>query len=242
MNHVAKRNQSGFTIIELMLAMGFISVLLLAIALTVIQVSTIYTRGLVVKEVNQVSRDIANDVRKTLMAASAIDATDGSGDYVTNSAGGRVCFGNYSYIWNTAKAIEGNTDPNLTRKGSGTNDPVVRFIKVADSSKIYCAKQTSGALSYPDLRSADVAGAKELIAPGDHSLGINRFVISTYPSATDTATGETLYTLKYSIGAGKTNAMNSNQTACIDQGAVGADFTYCSVQEFVLVLRAGNRV
>lgn len=239
MNRVAKRHQSGFTLIELMLAMGFISVLLLAIALTVIQVSTIYTRGLVVKEVNQVSRDIASDVRKSLMSANALRLSD---DYVTNSAGGRVCFGNFSYVWNTAKAIEQNTDPNLTRTSTSVSAPVVRFVKIPDSSKVYCAKLTSGALANPDLRGVDVTLAQELIEPGDHSLGINKFVITTYPSATDTATRETMYTLTYSIGAGKTDAMNAGKTACIDQGAIGADFTYCSVQEFTLVLRAGDRV
>ena len=65
--------QRGFTLIELMLAMTFISVLLLAIAMTIIQIGNIYNKGTTVKEINQAARAIADDVSRSASAASALN-------------------------------------------------------------------------------------------------------------------------------------------------------------------------
>ena len=64
MNRAAK--QTGFTLIELMLAMTFISVLLLAIAMTIIQIGTIYNRGVTLKEVSQAARSISDELNRSI--------------------------------------------------------------------------------------------------------------------------------------------------------------------------------
>lgn len=222
--------------------MTFIAVLLLTIALTVIQIGTIYNRGLALKEVNQVARDIASDIRRTTPDALELSAAE---DFVTNAAGGRICFGNYSYIWNTAKAIQ-STETAVTslrtRYANDTNK-LVRFVKVSDSSRIYCQKAGGGTFEYRDIRTADVAGTQELLEAGEHNLGINKVTLLTPPaSASNAATAQTLFTLTYVIGAGDITTMNPTQTACLAPGVLGADITYCNVQEFTLVFRVGNRV
>ena len=50
--------KKGFTLIELMLAMSFISVLLLSIAMVGIQAGKMYSRGIVLRDVNKAGRDI----------------------------------------------------------------------------------------------------------------------------------------------------------------------------------------
>jgi prepilin-type N-terminal cleavage/methylation domain-containing protein len=233
MNHVAKKQQ-GFTLIELVLAMTFISVLLLAIALTIIQIGTIYNKGMVLKEINQSSRDIADDVQRTAADAQTFNL---STDLKTNSAGGRLCFGNYTYIWNTAYSLEAaHRDPNVTKAGSKD----IRLVKVPDSAKIYCSLDSGGKLAYGQVRSEDVDKAQDLLVSGDHTLGINKFTISTNSFVTDPTTGESLYSLDYTIGSGVTSAMNSDQSACLGPTDIKSDLTYCSVQPFTLVLRTGN--
>ena len=237
MNHVVKKD--GFTIIELMLAMSFISVLLLAIAMTVIQIGNIYNKGLTLKEVNQTSRDITSDFTKSLQSAAVISLDT---DYVTTTAGGRVCLGTYSYIWNTIAGFKSN-DPNLSWYGNDTGHThKLHFVKVPDSSKIYCAKSGTGALTYRDIRAVDVPQAQELILEGDHNLNINKFALSSYSSAADSTTSEQLYTLNFTIGSGDISAMNSDQSACLNAGQAGADLAYCSVQQFSIAIRAGNGV
>ncbi len=53
MNHRHDRSESGFTIVELLMAMSFIAVLLVVITLTIIQISGIYNKGLTMRAVNQ---------------------------------------------------------------------------------------------------------------------------------------------------------------------------------------------
>lgn len=49
----------GFTIIELMLSMTFLAMLMLVIALTTIQISNIYNKGVTLREVNQAGRSVS---------------------------------------------------------------------------------------------------------------------------------------------------------------------------------------
>lgn len=236
MNRVVKSSQ-GFTLIELVLAMAFISVLLLAIAMTIIQVGTIYNRGMTLKEINQSGRAISDDVKRTANASESIVLAN---DYVTTTAGGRICFGTYSYIWNTAVALERN-DANLVNYESNASK-VVRFAKVSDTAKLYCSKNASGGLVYRSIRALDNDKVQELLPPGDHTIGINQFDIPTISLVHDTATTQTLATLQFTLGSGRTSAMNSTQSACLPPTDLNSDLVYCTVQQFTLVLRTGNRV
>lgn len=243
MNRAAR--QSGFTLIELLLAMAFISVLLLAIALTIIQIGTIYNRGMTLKELNQVSRNISGEIQRNLSASEAFSLT---GNYVTNSAGGRICFGQYSYIWNTASAIQSG-DANLTYNQNQTlaqalqdRTRLIRFAKVPDPGAIYCARNSGGALLYPQIQTADINLVVEQLVTGDRTLSIHQLAMTSGANATDPTTGQQLYRLTYTLGTGNVSALNPTQTACRPPGDPASDFAYCTVQQFTLVVRAGNRV
>ena len=236
MNHVVKRTQ-GFTLIELMLSMSFLAILLLAIAMTIIQIGTIYNKGIVVKEINQAGRAIGDDIRRTSSAAQAVNLTR---DYVATTAGGRLCLGSVSYIWNTTLAIEKN-DTNLTTyQGSTIIDKPLRFVKVPDGPGNYCAKTAAGALLYREIRSVDISQAQELLPAGEHALGINQFVIPAANTVTDPSISQALYTLNYTLGSGLTSTMNDDQSACLDASDPDSDLAYCSVSSFSVVLRTGS--
>lgn len=246
MNHV-RNKQQGFTIIELTLAMLFISFLLLGIALTVIQIGGIYNRGTTTKEVTQASRDINDDISRTINASGPFKL---STDYVlrpsaTSPAGGRLCLGTYSYIWNYAKAIS-TGDTNVTKylppSGGSIPSSPIRLVKVPDPGKIYCTKNGT-AFANQDIRGIDTPKAQELLKAGDRELGLHAFSFTTPPaSATDTTTGQQIYSLNYTIGTTKIAALNTTQTACLAAGVANADPLYCNVQQFTLVVRAGNGV
>jgi prepilin-type N-terminal cleavage/methylation domain-containing protein len=84
MNHAKKQ---GFTLIELMLAMAFIAMLLLAIALIILQISTIYNRGLTIKEAVQASSAISSDLSQDIAAAPTFSLAANAGHYVTQPWG-----------------------------------------------------------------------------------------------------------------------------------------------------------
>jgi competence protein ComGC len=254
MNHDHKRTQ-GFTIIELTLAMTFISFLLLGIALSIIQIGAQYNQGTTAKEINQAARDMDDDLTRTVSMTSVVNLEN---DYILkpsrdNPASGRLCLGTYSYIWNYAKAVAENSTQ-ITKYDALPSDQsrdTILFAKVPDQAKSYCMKSPTGALAYPNIRTSDAPLVQELLKPGDHELGIHEFAfLSTLPTpsaAVDVSTGQQLYTLNFTIGTTKINAIsfdpeNDPSVTCRQAGDANADPLYCNVQQFSLVLRAGSGV
>lgn len=250
-NHRAQ----GFTLIELMLSMTFVAVLLLTIALTVVQMGTIYNRGMTLKEVNQSARDMADDLRRSVQA-TGVFAVDPSGGDTTDLirlkrsvAGvevpvtGRLCLGNYSYLWNTATAPEADRVKYLN--ASGAPGAPVTFVKVIDTGKKYCAKDTSGALVNKHIVAADSTQSTELLKQGDRNLRVFAFDITTTASSYDPVSGQRLYQVSYTLGTGEVSSMVVTAgipTACLPPSNPNATPAYCNVQQFAIVLRAGNTV
>jgi type II secretory pathway pseudopilin PulG len=233
----------GFTLVELVLALSFISILLLTIAMTVIQMGATFNKGMALKEVNQTARDIDADFRRTFAAAEPIDLTPGAGQYAVTDAGGRLCLGTFSYIWNTEKALTEDS-PELVKYSPTSPDPTkkqsvkLRFVKVPDSSKKYCAVTPTNTVATREIDAADIKLTTELVEAGDRQLGIEGFSISTRDTARDAATKQQLYTANYVLGSGNVSAMNDTQTACLETGN-DADPLYCHVDQFSLVIRTG---
>jgi len=258
MNHVGK--QKGFTIIELMLAMSFVSVLLIAIAMTVIQISNIYNRGLTLKEVNQAGLSIASELQRGIASSNSFSADPGVGSqylkikvgvdetkrYVIQMSGsvpngGRLCVGQYSYIWNYGKFIKsGDTSSSPNLYSSPDSNVQIRFVKVFDSTASYCTP-IAGAL--PTIKFSD---SVELLNKSQHDLAIHNFSLTTTPTAFDSTTGQRLYSIEFMIGTNDQNALTIDlatgllkcKTPNLD--AQGADPYYCSVSQFDIVARASN--
>lgn len=241
------RQSQGFTIIELVLSMSFVAVLLLSIAMTIIQIGNIYNKGTTVKETNQAGRAVVNDLLRTFTESQSVDMSQSLKQL---SAGGRLCLGKYSYVWNTAAALQpasgAPTDPTLTGYASsgGVSDTrQVHFVKVADANKAYCALTSSGnEFLLKNIREADKANAQELLAVGDHTLNMTRFSIPDSTIIQDTATNQVLYTVNFTIGSGKVTAMNPTYTECLPPSNLLSDITYCNVQSFSVLVRVGGGV
>lgn len=256
-NHHQRSN--GFTLIELMLSMAFVSILLVTIAMTVMQMAAIYNRGITLKEVNQAARDISDDMRRSVQSSSIFvvntDGSDSTNLVQTRSSvndsnvvvTGRLCLGKYSYIWNTASAIETgfNDRARFLTSSAGAAGDDVNLVKVADSTKKYCSKDSSGRLLYKDILYTDANNATELLKQGDRTLRLLYFNVETNDSGYDPLSSQRLYTVSYTLGTGNTSAMllqNGVPTACLGPTEENSDFAYCNVQQFSIALRAGNAV
>lgn len=248
MNHVDKQRR-GFTIIELMLAMSFISVLLIAIAMTVIHVSTIYTKGLTLKEVNQTGREVSEDLRRSIAASGRVELATDFAEVMDGATvvGGRLCLGSSSYIWNYGRTIEAKhvrLTKYLDAAGNPTDTPAIRFIKVPDGAKKYCSKDGSGKLLVPNVSLADKNQARELLREGDRTLSLHSMKLATNDAAFNPATGQRLFRVTYTLGTERTDLLNLGATpiSCKTPKEIGSDLNYCTVQEFSLVVRAGGGV
>lgn len=65
------RKKIGFTIIEITIAMTFVSVLLITIALVISQIMSIYQKGLALRAVNSVGRELIDEFSRAITSAPA---------------------------------------------------------------------------------------------------------------------------------------------------------------------------
>lgn len=226
-----RARHSGFTLIELMLAMSFITVLLLAIAMTTIQISNIYNKGLTLREVNQVGRSLSEELQRGIEASPPfnVDPSSPTSKYIVRPGGGRLCLGRYSYIWNYGDALAGgNGAPTIFN--TYQNGDAVRFAKVADASASLCID--------PTLK-IDRSEATELLSAGDRNLVMHKF--SIVQGAEDAETGQALYAISMTIGTNNQEQLTTNDASCKPPAQGVGDEDYCSVNQFDIVARAGNK-
>jgi len=232
MSHSIKK--LGFTIIELMLAMSFVSLLLVAVAMTVIQISNIYNRGIILKDVNQAGRALVSELQQSIAQTSAFDV--GAGNTINyrdqSGIGGRLCTGQYSYIWNYANAANNDS----RNKYDGLSKPNIYFIKIFDPTLIYCTLTSLGGLSNVDPDK----GAIEIFSDSQHNLALHSFKITS--GVNDAKTNQRLYNIEFVLGTSDTGAIDSGSNTCKPPSEEKSDFTYCSINQFNLTVRSGNAI
>lgn len=220
----------GFTIIELMLSMSFIGVLLVAIALTTIQISNIYNKGLTLREVNQAGRTLSDDLQRSIGASPPFDVDPASDTtkYIVRDGGGRLCVGRYTYAWNYGSALRGGTGAPAV-VNTYDDGQAVGFAKVDDPSASLCTDPTAA---------IPRASANELLSGGDRDLAVHIFTVSS--STQDLETGQALYAISMTIGTNDSSLLTTNDTSCKPPAQASGGEDYCSVNQFDIIARAGN--
>lgn len=223
-----RHKQTGFTLIELMLAMTFISMLLLAIALTTIQLSNMYTKGVTLKSVNEAGRSVGAALQRDVASSRPFDVTpdDEGAQLITNAGTGRLCMGQISYAWTYGENIVDESD--VIRYNDGG---IVRLARVTDSGRRICND-----IEAPVERSR----ATELLVSSD-SLELALHELAITSSASDSLTGQALYNIKFVVGTNEQEALSSGNTSCQPPNQEAGNWQFCAVNVFNIVARAGNR-
>lgn len=224
------KNKSGFTLVELTLALAFVSILLISVATTTIQLGQTYNRGLTIKAVNQAGRAITSDLQRTINSSLTVNTA--SLNYYINPVGGnggRLCLGSYSYIWNYGKSLNAGS---YTNKYTVNTNNKIRFVKVADTGGSYCTSPNS---------TIDDTKSTELLNVGDRELAIQSFVINNENTGNrDAVTNSRLYYITLTIGTNKDSELETSYLRCKDPGVSGSNLTYCTVEAFAISLTTGN--
>lgn len=217
------QHSKGFTLIELTLAMSFISVLLLAIALLTIQMSSIYNKGLTLREVDQAGQLITSDIQRTLNTSTATTVSQ-----VDNrQGGGRFCIGTTVYAWNYGKYLGTANVFNVYEDGHNSD---IRLAKFQSGGNDYCTPDDSDVyLPIPN-------DAPELLALGDRNLAIQDMSYDSPAKQLDG--GQTLYSVHLTLGT-NTDEVIAGDGCVKPKSAV--DDEYCAVNQFNFVARAGNK-
>ena len=225
------RKGTGFTLVELMLAMAFLSMLLLAIAMCVIQMSTIYARGETLRQVNQSSRVVATDFRRTFADAqvSAVNIHQAQSHQ-------RICTGQYTYVWTTAQTA---ADPASANRYTDSGVGEIRLVRIVDMGGQYCRDGSHTPSMHTPIDAA-TASPIELLEEGDRSLRVRN--LSIEEAGKGDVTGQRLYVIRLLLGTDNTEAIDATTDTCIAGTDVAtSDINYCAVNEVTLTVRAGMR-
>lgn len=234
MNRRSSRQQAGFTIIELSLAMAFIAMLLLGIAFLTIQISTIYNKGLTIRAVNEAGQLISRDMQQTLNSSKATNVL-----YVENATtGGRLCANNVVYAWNYAGRLTNGFNQFDT---PGREVRMVRF--TGDNS--FCIPDGGGAYRVISTANDTIS---ELLKAGDNTLAIHSMSalreeaspLPVKPVGEPVKDDDTqrLYEFGFVLGTSDTAIIASNGCEAPENRT---EDQYCSVNRFTVTARAGNK-
>ncbi len=257
------RFESGFTLIETLIAMLYISLLLMGVLLVTLQIIHVYNRGMTLKEVNRIGRSVGDDVQLALNTANNINilptpndrdfstldptAVDVAGNRIkipdyrvdssTNPRRGVLCTGNVSYFWNFGPSIiEAKANPTqFFMLNSPAGQYPVRLAKVKDIGRDVCIKPSEfgDTLDDPAVRDSIV----EVILPGDRSLAVYDFRVVS--ASTNGVTSQTLYTLNYVLGTAGSDGVDSliDNSTCRPPDSLNDLAAYCAINRFEVTAR-----
>lgn len=236
------KKQHGFTIVELTIAIAFLSVLMIAILLLTLTAGKLYVKGDTNKSINQAGRDFSDTIRRDFLSAGVSTITPmtliNGGSATSPSQSGRICLGAVSYLWNTADLInETAASAQSARITLGDARTSVRFIRITNPKSDYCAKDNNG--RYP-VNVPSTESATELFGGTGREYALYSMVFTKL--AEDGEKG--LYQIKYTLGTNEQGTSereaNGGYVRCKPNTDVTANFDYCSVSDFDMVVRVGG--
>lgn len=242
----------GFTIIELMLSMTFISILLIAVATLTIHMSNLYTRGITMRQVSTAGQELANNIQRNIQSTQGIDLNNNYVVFMNNSVnprvkrgqaaydamndvneakkimGGRLCVGGTTYAWNNGSYLKNFEAGGSTDSPNVVGDKPVHLVKATGVN--LCPSGNS--LAPFNSSSLDAASSTEdLLSNGDRQLAIHKFLISS-------VTNKGLYSISFTIGTSDVDALESGSESCKPPSDTGSDENYCSVNRFDVIARS----
>lgn len=179
------KRQSGFTLVELMLAMSFLAAILVLSTGVIVQAFNIYNKGLAVKQINQLGRTLTEDMTRAANSGRVVVSGAGTEPHV-------LCLGSSIYIWNTVANIKSTTLPKPVKTFTNPIYGEVNLVKVNSPSGTDCTDSVNQQVvreSAKDMLSDQVRVLSgEVSSVADSNLVNITFVFGTYNSDATSST------------------------------------------------------
>ena len=236
---MTKKNH-GFTLVELTIAIAFLAVLLMAILTLSMTAGKLYIKGDTNKSINQAGRDFADMIRRDFLATGTSTITSeitiNGGDSADPQYSGRICLGTVTYVWNTAGLINlASPAPNSVVTKSGSSTPV-KFVRITRPQQSYCQPNGSGNYITTIASSED---ASELFGGSGREFAL--YDLSFQRIAVKGEKG--MYKVSYTLGTNEPDTTERDDDGivqCKADSTVAANFSYCSVSNFEMLVRVGG--
>lgn len=221
------KHQKGFTIVELMIALSVLSLILVAASAVMIQVGSLYTKGVNSADLQNTNRNILDDVATSIQFSGSKPMPCADAGCTKTFDGGNLqesvfCINDvrYSYVLNR----EQGTDPHAT-DSSDAYTPHVLWRDTIDN----------GAACTPlDLENAtvDSDGNEPGVASGHPSNGydmVQDHMRLTAFTVTENPAGSGVYDLNVAMAYGDDDLLTNNGTTWACKGDVGTQ--YCALSD-----------
>ena len=238
-----KSNMRGFTLVELSIAMTFLSILLLAIAMLTLQISSIYNKGLTLRAVNESGQLLSSEIQRTLNQSDPKSTMA-----VIKDVGGRLCAGTTVYAWNHANKFDDPAakDFNIYPSGGSVSERTkIRFSKFSAKVNEYCEDTDPGADGEQYMQLPERDTMTDLLSQGGNAdLVLRGFEFDDYQIST--ADGkQTVYRIVFTLGTNTNSIINdvtcdASKASKLDSEYSRVDDEYCAVNKFTITARAGR--
>lgn len=227
-----RQKNQGFTLVELTLVMAAMSIMLLTIIYVTLQAGAIYSKGVTNRTINQLSREISDTMRRDFTTADPSEVQivqSGSAPNVT----GRICLGTVSYVWNSASMLNSGASGAIKR----TDGTTLNLTRVDDPTSYYCTKSSSTG-KYP-VNLQPYAKQSSMLNGNGRSFAVYGATLDTFAINPP----EGLFHIKMTVGTNDPNTTSGTGAAaqCRPPTDNSSDFTYCSVVDIDIVVRAGGK-
>jgi hypothetical protein len=139
--------------------------------------------------------------------------------------------GRFTYAWNLGKAIAGGSGaPAIYNKYTG-DATLVRLVKVTDPGGLLCDSPNA---------TINRSDASELLNSGDRDLVVHTFTVTK--GSEDIVIRQALYSIVITIGTNNQAQLLADSTSCKAPSNGTGNIDYCSVNQFDITARAGNKV
>lgn len=187
--------------------------------MTTLQVTRIYNKGITLKQVNQSGASIGGELQSALKASNA--PIDTSTVLNGGGTGGRLCLGNYSYVWN----LQGAT----TNQYNGSSNKI-GLVKVSDPSSAMC----SGTRNVPFNQASEL-----ILGTQDNTDGVHLELRDLTVTKVANSGINYIYHVTYTVSTSDHRLINAD--TCLG----GTSDEYCALNKFsfdVFARQGGNGV
>lgn len=226
--------------------MAFVSVLLLAIATIAIQAGKLYNRGLTLKSINQSGREIGDTLRRDFLQANAgkISGNTSSAVVMVQAGGadrsGRLCLGDYSYVWNVPKVVSGEVKAGagiITEVGGPHSGRPINFARVVDPDGMLCQKNQTTGVYISTVATDKVTHLLKPAGSNDVVLAVHRMKAARV--AGDSG-ADSLYRLEFVLGTSQLEAVNTANGTCKPPADDSENLDFCAINSFEMIVRTNG--
>jgi len=288
------QKRKGFTLVELALALVFVSILLITIAWLTLHLTTVYQKGLAMKAISSTGKELIDDFSRAISASPAItldslcdraynksdsarkaqydECVKDSARHITYRQNynkvkikgvdttvpinGIFCTGRYSYIWNTAYALNPadyekvNLVDYKATLSIGGSTPITdfRLLKVSDFDRSLCYQKMEPntydySSNYNYTLDSSPYTLKDLLDNSENDIAV--YDLSVFAPTIHEITGSAFYSGTFVLATLRGGIdINSTGEFCSDPpDNLNTDFAYCAINKFNFAMQAnGERI